>query len=120
MNKIFALYALAMAFYLSSNAQAQNIQGGFTGPTIAPTTVAEALKLSDDTPVVLVGKIEKNLGHEKYLFKDASGSVIVEIDDDDWNGVNVTPADTIEIRGEVDKEMLKETEIDVDSVILKK
>ena len=120
MNKILAVSALALTFCFANNAFSQKTQGGFNGPALAPTTVAEALKLSDDTPVVLVGKIEKNLGHEKYLFNDASGSVIVEIDDDDWNGVNVTPADTIEIRGEVDKEMLKDTEIDAVYVSLKK
>ena len=83
------------------------------------SSVAEALKLNDDTPVVLVGQIEKSLGDEKYLFKDASGSVTVEIDNEDWRGVTVTPKDTIVIQGEIDKDFFK-TEIDVDSVALKK
>ena len=93
--------------------------GGFQGPVLAPSSVAEALKLNDDTPVVLVGQIEKSLGDEKYLFKDASGSVTVEIDNEDWRGVTVTPKDTIVIQGEIDKDFFK-TEIDVDSVALKK
>ena len=92
---------------------------GFQGPGLAPSSVAEALKLNDDTPVVLVGQIEKSLGDEKYLFKDASGSVTVEIDNEDWRGVTVTPKDTIVIQGEIDKDFFK-TEIDVDSVALKK
>ena len=83
------------------------------------STVAEAAKLGDDTPVVVVGHIEKSLGDEKYLFKDASGAITVEIDDDDWNGLNVTPQDLIEIRGEVDKDLF-DTKIDADSVMLKK
>ena len=86
---------------------------------MAPSRDAEALKLNDDTPVVLVGQIEKSLGDEKYLFKDASGSVTVEIDNEDWRGVTVTPKDTIVIQGEIDKDFFK-TEIDVDSVALKK
>lgn len=93
--------------------------GAFRDPGLAPSSVAEALKLNDDTPVVLVGQIEKSLGDEKYLFKDASGSVTVEIDNEDWRGVTVTPKDTIVIQGEIDKDFFK-TEIDVDSVALKK
>ncbi len=63
--------------------------------------------------------MKKSLGDEKYLFKDASGAITVEIDDDDWNGLNVTPQDLIEIRGEVDKDLF-DTKIDADSVMLKK
>lgn len=120
MNKLVTTSVFALALCLSSAAMAFSPTGGFSGPGLAESTVAQAVKMSDDTPVVLVGKIEKSLGGEKYLFKDASGSVIVDIDDDDWRGLNVTPADTIIIEGEVDKGLFEETKIDVDSVRLKK
>lgn len=42
----------------------------------------------------------------------------MEIDNEDWRGVTVTPKDTIVIQGEIDKDFFK-TEIDVDSVALK-
>ena len=124
MNKFITASAFVVALGLSANAFAAGFQGqanmgGFQGPGLEPSSVAEALKLNDDTPVVLVGQIEKSLGDEKYLFKDATGSVTIEIDNDDWRGVNVTPKDTIVIQGEVDKDFFK-TEIDVDSVALKK
>lgn len=122
MNKFLAVSALVLALGLSSGAFANNSHkqaGGFQGPGLAPSSVAEVLKMNDDTPVVLVGQIEKSLGDEKYLFKDASGSVTVEIDNDDWRGVTVTPQDTVVLQGEVDKDFFK-TEIDVDSVSLKK
>lgn len=93
--------------------------GGFKGPGLQPSTVKQALSFSDDTPVVLIGKIERSLGDEKYLFTDKSGSVTVEIDNDDWRGITVTPNDTIIIEGEVDKDFFK-TEIDVERVTLKK
>ena len=80
--------------------------------------VGEAKKLSDDTPVVLTGKIVRSLGSEKYEFKDKTGSVTLDIDNDDWNGVNVGPEDTVEIQGEVDKDFTS-FEIDVDRVIKK-
>lgn len=124
MNKFITASAFVVALGLSANAFAAGFQGqanmgGFQGPGLQPSSVSEALKLNDDTPVVLVGQIEKSLGGEKYLFKDASGSVTVEIDNEDWRGVNVTPKDTIVIQGEIDKDFFK-TEIDVDSVALKK
>jgi uncharacterized protein (TIGR00156 family) len=34
-----------------------------------------------------------------YLFKDATGEITLDIDDYRWNGLNVTPNDTVEIRG---------------------
>ena len=124
MNKFITASAVVVALGLSTSALASGFTGpqqagGFQGPGLAPSSVAEALKLNDDTPVVLVGQIEKSLGDEKYLFKDASGSVTVEIDNEDWRGVTVTPKDTIVIQGEIDKDFFK-TEIDVDSVALKK
>ncbi len=124
MNKFITASAFVVALGLSANAFAAGFQGqanmgGFQGPGLQPSSVSEALKLNDDTPVVLIGQIEKSLGGEKYLFKDATGSVTVEIDNEDWRGINVTPKDTIVIQGEVDKDFFK-TEIDVDSVALKK
>lgn len=124
MNKFITASAFVVALGLSTSALASGFTGpqqagGFQGPGLAPSSVAEALKLNDDTPVVLVGQIEKSLGDEKYLFKDASGLVTVEIDNEDWRGVTVTPKDTIVIQGEIDKDFFK-TEIDVDSVALKK
>ena len=124
MNKFITASAFVVALGLSTSALASGFTGpqqagGFQGPGLAPSSVAEALKVNDDTPVVLVGQIEKSLGDEKYLFKDASGSVTVEIDNEDWRGVTVTPKDTIVIQGEIDKDFFK-TEIDVDSVALKK
>lgn len=120
MKKFAALTSLALVLGLSGNALAQQPRGGFQGPGLSVITVAEALNVSDDTPVKLVGKIEKKLGDEKYLFKDATGTIMIEIDDDDWRGVTATPDSELIIEGEVDKHMFKETKIDVDVVTLKK
>ena len=114
MNKILSVSALAMVVTFSTGAFA-----AFQGPGLAPVTVAEALQMKDDTAVVLNGQIEKSLGNEKYLFKDATGSVTVEIEDEDWRGLDVTPENVVTIKGEVDKEMFS-TEIDVDTIELKK
>ncbi len=124
MNKILSVSAIVISLALSSSAmagfkdQTQN-RGGFQGPGIAVSTVAEALKLGDDAAVILEGKIEKSLGKERYVFSDATGSVNVEIDDDDWHGITVTPQDTVIVKGEVEKDMFK-TEIEVDVIEIKK
>ena len=103
MKKMFALLVLALSVGVISNAMAKKLKGGFEGPSINNTTVQEALKMNDDTPVVLKGKIEKSLGNEKYQFNDGTGIIVVEIDNDEWGGITVTPENTIEISGEIDK-----------------
>ena len=124
MNKLVAVSAFALMLGFSGGAYAQYHgatapRGGFTGPGLAVSTVAEASKMSDDQPVVLEGKIKQSLGDEKYLFQDQSGEITIEIDDDDWRGLSVGPEDTIEISGEVDKELF-DVKVDVDTVKLKK
>lgn len=122
MKKLLAATSLALVLGLTGNAMAQqpaSVRGGFQGPGLTVMTVSEALKLNDDAPVKLSGKIEKSLGNEKYLFKDATGSITIEIDDEDWNGVNATPETEIIITGEIDKDMLRDAEVDVDMVTLK-
>ncbi len=114
MNKLLSISALSLSIAFSANAMA-----AFQGPGLASSSVADALKLSDDTAVVLTGQIEKSLGNEKYQFKDATGTVVIEVDNEDWRGVDVKPEDIVVIKGEIDKDVFS-TEIDVDSVELKK
>ena len=86
--------------------------GGFTGPGPALTTVEQAKNLRDDTKVTLRGAIVQHLGGDKYLFKDGSGAIHVDIDDDEWMGQSVGPDDTVELYGKVDKDW-NSVEIDV-------
>ena len=55
------------------------------------------------TLITLRGYIEKRIKSDKYLFRDSTGTVEIEIDDDDWHGVTVGPQDLVEITGEVDR-----------------
>lgn len=117
MNKmLLTALAAASCIALSSEGYAkQNNGGGFTGPSVEIITVEQAKGMSDDTFVVLQGNIKQNIGDELYVFTDSSGSINIEIDDDDWNGVSVGPDDLVEIRGEIDKGWTS-IEIDVDQV----
>ena len=112
------------AFTHTANAQfaaAPQAAGGFEGPGVVSSamTIKQALSMPDDSIVVLTGKIVNALGDEKYLFRDGTGEVVIEIDDDEWYGVKVTPENTIEITGELDKEFLERTKIDVKSFVVK-
>ncbi len=89
--------------------------GGFSGPGPAVSTVEQAKSMRDDANVTLKGSIVQSLGGDHYLFRDATGEIRVDIDHDKWNGQTVTPADTVELRGEVDKDW-NSVEIDVDHV----
>ena len=70
---------------------------------------------SSNTWVTLRGNIVERISDDLYVFKDASGTINVDIDHKRWNGVTVTPKDTVEIQGEVDKDW-NSVEIDVKQI----
>lgn len=114
MRKILALFVLTIvsaSFVIANNAE------GFKGPRcdIKKITVAEALKMSDDTMVTVQGNILKKISDDEYQFKDSTGTMIVEIDHDKWNGISADTNDTLILSGEIDKEY-NHTKLDVDMV----
>ena len=102
----------AALLVLSTAAHAQYTGAGAQAPV---TTVAAVLKDPvDDRPVVLQGKLLRQLKGDKYLFADATGEIRVEIDADKFPGTKVSDTTLIEIRGEIEKDFLQSPEIDVD------
>ena len=88
-------------------------------PDMAIMTVEQVQTLGDDAPVVMEGMITQAMGDEMYTFQDPSGNTImVEIDDEDWNGLKPNPNDMVIITGETDKKG-NIVEIDVDTIALK-
>ena len=97
----------------------QNQNTALNGHAIATnTTVKAALAAKDDTKVKLTGSIVKYLGDERYLFRDATGVVQVEIDDDLWKGKAIHASTKLTLIGEVDvdNKPTRKVEIDVDEV----
>ena len=90
--------------------------GGFKD-TISPkkASVSEILKMNNNSYVSVQGNIVKRISDDKYSFKDTTGTITVEIDDDKWGGVNAGTQDKLELVGEVEKKY-NSTELDVDSV----
>lgn len=60
--------------------------------------------LPDDAQVTMRGSIESHLGGKIYIFKDAIGTVPVEIKSKRWESQSVSPQDLVEIEGEVERE----------------
>jgi uncharacterized protein (TIGR00156 family) len=89
--------------------------GGFSGPGPEETTVEKARQRPDDSYVILRGQIVRHLGNDKYLFRDSSGEINLDVDRDKWMGQTVTPENTVVIHGEVDRDW-NSLEIDVDSL----
>lgn len=112
MNKFNLLLAAGMVA-ITTPALAQNSDGGFVDVNVI--TVEEAKNMGDDAYVTLQGYVTNKTADEKYTFQDKTGNITIEIDDDDWDGVDITPADLVEIQGEVDKGWTA-MEIDVDTI----
>lgn len=120
--KKYALAALVMSLLFVTNASAQqnSMGGGFKGPSAEDNLntvqdILDATWLSDGTYVTVVGKITMSLGNELYTFTDSTGSMTIEIDDDEWRGQTVTPDHTIKIKGEIDKND-SDSAVDVESI----
>ena len=100
--------ALALAAILSSGAEqalANNSSGGgYFGPGPDFVTVKQAKTMNDDDHVALKGYIVQRIGSDKYLFRDDTGDIILDISDRRWEGQQISPADLVEIYGEVDKD----------------
>ncbi|WBR53589.1 YgiW/YdeI family stress tolerance OB fold protein [Campylobacter sp. VBCF_01 NA2] len=111
-------FALAKGGFVGNDGSSKGEFVEYGAKSYRVVSVKEAKDLRDDTKVTLVGNIKKRLNNDdKYLFVDKSGaSITVDIDDDDWNGLVVSPDTKIRIVGEVDKDLVG-VEIDVDDVL---
>jgi uncharacterized protein (TIGR00156 family) len=103
---------------LTTMAVANNVAVNQQAIRPAATTVKQAMTLKDETPVQLKGYVVKALGQEKYQFRDATGTMTVEIDDELWRGQPVSATTPVTLTGEVDIDYrpAKRVEIDVDQV----
>jgi uncharacterized protein (TIGR00156 family) len=113
-NAVFASLMLA-AVVCAAGAEGWK-GGGYTGPSsVNVSKVTEVKTMPHDADVAMEGKIESYLGNEKYLFNDGFDTIVLEIDNDVWNGLEVGPNDLIVIYGEVDKKFGR-LEIEVEMV----
>lgn len=94
-------FLFIIAILAGADAAAAQFTGAGAG---GANTVAEVKQMRDDSKVILEGYIVKQLGPEHYTFRDDTGEIEVEIDDDEWRGQTVSPETKIRIDGEVDRD----------------
>ena len=110
------LFVLLTIVAMTSTVAFANINDGFRDShNSRKATVAEALKMNDDSYVTVKGNISKRLSDDRYLFKDSTGTITVEIDNDRWSGISADTTDTLELSGEIEKKN-NYTRLDVDQV----
>lgn len=95
---------------------------GFEGPGVAPTVTraVDVLNARDDAPCVLEGHIVEKIPFRKsrYIFEDASGRVVVEIGNEIFGHLTVTPHDVVRLIGHVDWSKKRPNEVEVDALAI--
>lgn len=109
------IFGAANAEFQASTPSATSAKGGFVSGAETIATVKQVMEMRDDVPVIVKGNIVQRMGDEMYLFEDSTGTIRVEIDDDEWRGQTITPTDTVKLYGEVDRGIFN-TEIDINYV----
>lgn len=119
----FKIFLLLIATFAGSQvAVSKKYKGGFketrepVEETFEIVSVEQAKNSKDDTYVVLQGYIDKSLGDEKYLFRDETGTIQIDIEDKKFRGLTVYPDDFVQISGDVDKGIFSATEIEVKNI----
>jgi uncharacterized protein (TIGR00156 family) len=119
MRKVFVFFMLSafMLVAFACDLVADGWRGGgYTGPSSVNVSKASDVKnMPHDTDVVMEGRIESYLGNERYLFNDGSDTITLEIDNDEWRGLEVGPDDVVIIYGEIDKKFQR-LEIEVERI----
>lgn len=77
------------------------------------STVIEVSQMEDNTKVMLEGFIGRQSGDDNYIFKDDTGEITIEVEEDTWRGQNVNEDIKVRIMGEYEKEANSE-EIEVE------
>ena len=75
--------------------------------------VNQIAQLADEMGVTLTGQITKHLRSDHYEFKDLSGTIGIEVEDDIWRKAGLKVGDHVRLLGEVDTHRYKPTDIEV-------
>ncbi|MBO7536897.1 MAG: NirD/YgiW/YdeI family stress tolerance protein [Alphaproteobacteria bacterium] len=121
---LFGMCSSGLVFgdYYRSTAEVLTQKGGFKGSSVSSAikTVSDIKRgdMEKKAWVTVRGNIVEQRSKDKYLFKDSTGEIVVEIDDEYWSDVKVNENDEVELSGEVDKGYFK-IELDVKSPVKK-
>ncbi len=76
----------------------------FNGPSDAykvETSAAAALTAKEGATCILEGTIMRHLQKNRYLFKDASGDIVIDVPPHVFGALTVTPETPVRITGEM-------------------
>ena len=122
MRVLAVLLALVIGFAGDAFSGGAAWAAGFEGPGVAATVTraADVLGAQDDAPCVLEGHIVEKLPRRKnrYLFEDHSGKVIVEIKNDVFGHLTVTPRDKVRLLGHIDWNRERTNEVQVEALAI--
>ncbi len=79
-------------------------------------TAQTALSATDDTKMILEGKIINRIGKEKYTFQDNTGKIIADIDDKKFKKITINENTLVRLTGKVDKGFAEEVEFEVKAI----
>ena len=109
MRKFFIVFLILVpAFFVNAE---------FVGPNTSPTynSVKDVLNNPvDDTFVVLKGHIIKKLNNKKYLFKDGTGQITVEISYKRISHIHITQKTLVEIHGKIDVDHFPTNSVEIE------
>lgn len=108
--KNIAAAAALSAIFAAGVAQAQYVNDN---ANVVMTVKQMKDNAKDDQLVVLEGYLVNQVKHEKYEFKDATGTVVVEIDDKIFAGQRVDSKTKVRLEGEFEKDFIDPDEVDV-------
>jgi uncharacterized protein (TIGR00156 family) len=113
---VFGVIASSSAFAGPGNMAKMNNNSMNNDNMMTVMTVEQVRSLADDSPVIIRGYLLRQNGENSYVFQDNTGTINLEIDEEDWNGLTVSPTDMVEVWGEVDKNGMSVMEIDVSAI----
>lgn len=109
---------LIISLFFTSRASA----AGFIGPGALKTvlTASGVLQAASDAPCVLEGHIVSRVQGRKnrYVFRDGSGEIIVEIKRKVFGAHTVTPENLVRLEGEVEVDDKYPNEMEADTLTI--
>ena len=101
----FVIFLLLLCAAATGGARAAGFEGPGAGSGAdVVTRAADVAEAYDDVPCMLEGHLVEKLPQRKdrYVFRDESGTVVVEIEDETFGHLTVTPQTRIRLMGKVE------------------
>lgn len=103
--KLFKMIFTAVLIFLALSSSPLNAQ---YSDSLELSTTVEVSQMEDDTRVMLEGFIGQQAGDDNYIFKDDTGKITIQVEEDTWRGQNVNEDIKVRIVGDYEREVNSE------------